>query len=205
MSASYRRFAAVAALGAAASGLLYAVSFIVIARSAPATGATLAGLFLLTGALLSIAVFVALFFGLRDVDPSFAILALLFGVAGAVGSALHGGYDLANGINPPAGLNPNLPSAVDPRGLMTFGLVGIAILVFALLMRRSPGFPSGLAYLGILLGALVEVLYLGRLVILDTTNPGIVVVALLSGFIANPAWYAWIGVHLLRADGQSAT
>ncbi|MDP9324990.1 MAG: hypothetical protein M3O87_00445 [Candidatus Dormibacteraeota bacterium] len=200
MSASYRTFAGIASVGAALSGFLYAVAFVIVARSAPATGATLAGLFLMTTALLATAVMAGLYRELRDVDSSFALWAVLLGVLAMGASAAHGGYDLANGINPPSDAVPTLPSQVDPRGLMTFGVAGLAILVFSWLIQKSPGFPNALAYVGYLSALLVEVLYLGRLVILDATNPVIVVAALAAGFVVNPLWYAWLGVHFLRAS-----
>jgi hypothetical protein len=48
----------------------------------------------------------------------------------ALGAAIHGGYDLANLINLPASAAalPDLPSQVDPRGLLTFGVMGLGLL-----------------------------------------------------------------------------
>src|SRR5438094_2715947 len=196
LTAEYRRFSGFCALAAAVSGLLYSVSFIIIARTAPATGSLLAGLFLLAGGLLATVVMVTLYHLTREVDHGFAAWALAIGVIGALGSAAHGGFDLANGIHPPSATNV-FPSEVDPRGLMTFGLTGIAILVFARLAGQNPAFPPRLAMWGLLAAVLLEVLYLGRLVILDATNPVVVAAALLGGFIVNPVWYGWLGVHLL--------
>ena len=74
-------------------------------------------------------VMVALYERLRATDPAFALWGLVLGVIRALGAAAHGGYDLANAINPPAA-NPladaNLPFALDPRGLLTFGIAGLA-------------------------------------------------------------------------------
>jgi hypothetical protein len=36
--------------------------------------------------------------GVREVDPMFALWGLIIGVAGAIGSVLHGGLDLAETI-----------------------------------------------------------------------------------------------------------
>jgi hypothetical protein len=108
---------------------------------------------------------------------------------------------LANAINIPDEnvFNlANLPSQVDPRGLLTFGMAGIAILVVSMLMSRG-NFPKNLAYMGYLLGILLIVIYLGRLVILDATSPLIVVPALLTGFIINPLWNIWVSINLRRA------
>jgi hypothetical protein len=58
--------------------------------------------------------------------------------------------------------------------------------------------PTALGYLGYIVAALQIILYLGRLILFDATNPVIVVPALLAGFIATPVWYVWLGVSLWR-------
>jgi hypothetical protein len=55
-----------------------------------------------------------------------------------------------------------------------------------------------LGYLAYLSAVLLVVLYLGRLIVLDPTNPLILVPALLNGFLVNPALYVWLGLALLR-------
>ena len=40
--------------------------------------------------------------------------------------------------------------------------------------------------------------YLGRLVIFDPDNALLLVVAAITGFVVNPALYAWLGVILRR-------
>jgi hypothetical protein len=42
------------------------------------------------------------------------------------------------------------------------------------------------------------VIYFGRLVIFNPKSPGLLTVALLTGFVVNPAWYAWLGLELWR-------
>lgn len=190
----FERLSALCAILAAAVGLLYAVAFIVLRNS------LLSGLALMLGGLLTTAVMVALYERLRQADPAFALWALLLGTVGTLGTALHGGYDLANALQPPDVL-PSLPSEVDPRGLSTFGLTGLAIVAIAWLIGRSGQFPRGLGYLGYLLAILTFTLYLGRLIVLDPANPAIAVPALLTGFVVNPAWYAWLGVVLWRGPG----
>jgi hypothetical protein len=74
-----------------------------------------------------------------------------------------------------------LPNPVDPRGLLTFGVAGVALLVVAWLIRCGGRFPGGLGYLGYVSAVLLLALYLGRLVVLDPASPLIVVPALLSG------------------------
>ena len=200
-SKSFERFAGLCAILAGVVGFLYSVAFIVISRPAPELGGLLSALFLLLGGLLSTAALAAVYARLREADAAFALWALLLGLVGAVGAAIHGGYDLSNALHPPATPNLDLPNAIDPRGLLTFGVAGIAMFVVAWLMGRGGGFPKGLGYLGYALAVLLVVIYLGRLIVLQAASPLIVAPALLTGFIVNPAWYIWLGLVLWR--GQS--
>lgn len=187
---SFERFAGTCAILTGTAAFLYAVSFIIL-RSP-----LLSGLFLLLQGLLATAALVAVYRRLMNTDGSFALWALLLGVVGAAGSAIHGGFDLANAINPPPDGIPNLPSQIDPRGLLTFGVMSVAFFTIAWLIGRGEQFPRGLSYWSYLLGAVLLVLYLGRLTILDVSNPVILVPAILGGFIVNPAWYIWLGLSL---------
>jgi hypothetical protein len=194
----YESFAGLCAVLVGIGSFLYAIAFIilVIGERAPELGMLLSSLFLTLIGLFSIAVLVAVYDRLRETDATFALLALLFGIAGALGSAVHGGYDLANAINPPALAAADLPSEIDPRGLLTFAASGIALFIVACLIWKGRQFPIGLAYLGWVSALLLIILYLGRLIALDPTNPVVLVPALLNGFLVNPAWYIWLGVAL---------
>ena len=190
ISRDYERFAAVCAFGAAGCALIYAVALLFLGN------AVVSSLLLATGALLSAAAVVAVYGRLRVTDEGFALLALLLGLAGALGAAVHGGYDLANALQGrPA--DP-VPNPVDPRGLLTFGAAGIGTLIASWLILRSRVFPRGLGYLGLALGALLVVLYLATLLVANARSPLVAVPALLTGLVVNPAWYAWLGVTLWR-------
>ena len=189
---SFERFAGVCAVLTGISGFLYAVAFVILQN------ALLGGLFLMLGGLLTTAVLIAIYERLRGTEAAFALWALLLGMAGALGSAAHGGYDLANAINPISAVSTELPNPVDPRGLLTFGVAGIALFVVAWLIGHGGEFPRGLGYLAYASAALLLALYLGRLIVLDPTNPAILVPALLNGFLINPAFYLWLGLALLR-------
>ncbi len=199
------RVGGICAILAGVAGFCYAVSFVLVAPAAPGAGALLSALFLLTGGFLSTAALVAVYARLREVEPSAALWALLLGVGAAGGSAIHGGYDLALALHPSAVPVAELPSQVDPRGLLTFAGAASAIFVVSWLMQRSTTFPRGLAALGYVLAALLVMIYLGRLIVLDPSSPLILGPAALAGFIVNPAWYLWLGLSLLGRNRRHIT
>ena len=103
-SASYQRFAGVCAVLAGVFTLGYSIAFIVLAN------VTLSSLALLATGLLGTVVLVALYERVQGADASFALWALLLAVAGALGAAIHGGYDLANALHPPTVPRPICPA-----------------------------------------------------------------------------------------------
>ena len=192
VSITYERFGGLCAILVGVSGFLYSVAFVILRST------SLSALFLLLTGLLGTATLVAIYARLRETDVSFALWALLLGTVSALGSALHGGYDLANALNPPATTNLDLPSQIDPRGMLTFGVAGLALWVMAWLILRGVQFPRGLGYLGYVTAALLIIIYLARLIVLDATSPLVLVPALLAGFVASPVWYVWLGLNLWR-------
>lgn len=196
MNTSFERFGGWMAILAAVAGFLYAVSFVVLQNQ------LLYALFLMLLGLYAVPASLALYYRVRGTDAGFAQMALLFGLVGAAGTAIHGGYDLANAINPPTSIPANLadlPSQVDPRGLLVFGFTGIGLFVFSWLMTKNATFGKTLAYLGCLSAILFIILYLGRLIVLSPTNPIILIPVLLNGFIVSPLFYAMLGMALMRA------
>jgi hypothetical protein len=191
LSPAYDGLASICAILAGLVGLVYAVSFVLL--RAPVAFSTA----LLVGGLLTAVALVALYGRLRAVDAGFAGLALVFGLAGALGAAVHGGYDLANALNPivPVG---DLPNAVDPRGLLTFGVAGLGLLLAGWLITRVGTLPRALGYLGYVTGALFVLLYLARLIVLNPASPLVLAPAALAGFIGAPAFYLWLGWALRR-------
>ena len=148
-TSSFERFAGLSAILAGITGLLYSISFVILKNDA------LIALFLMLGGVFSTAVLVAVYNRLKETDASFALWALFLSISGAFGAIIHGGYDLANAINPTAAnvALANLPSAIDPRGLLTFGVAGLGLFVMAWLMGRGGQFPRGLSYWGYLLSS----------------------------------------------------
>lgn len=195
----FNNVAALCAMLIAMTAFGYTLALTAVSAAAPGAGVFLGAVFLMLGGLLAAPVQVALYHRLRRVDDAWALLALLFGVAGAFGASMHAGYDLANAVHPPgvgAQALAGLPSQVDPRGLLTFGVGGASLVIIAWLMGRDPMFPKGLGTLGYALAVLLIVLYLGRLILLSSIHPVMLVVTVLSGFLVGPAWYGWLGIVL---------
>ena len=197
-SRSFERSSGASAIVVGIGGFLYSVAFVIVARSSPQTGAFLSALFLFLGGIVAIQVLAAVYRRLRDVDAGFALVAFMFGFAGALGSAIHGAHDLAILLHPPTSPLTDFPNAVDPRGVLTFGVSGLAVIVVARLMTRGGGFPRGLALLGYLSGILLVLIYLGRLIVFDPASPLLLGPAALEGFIVNPVWYIWLGFMFWR-------
>jgi hypothetical protein len=91
-----------------------------------------------------------------------------------------------------------MPHPMDPRGLLTFGMSGLGLAVLAWQSRRSGTLPRNLGTLGMLVGILLVVVYLGRLIILTPTNPLVAIPAAATGFLLSPAFYIWLGLELRR-------
>ncbi len=184
---SFQKKIALSSLAAGVSWFLYAY-FFVIARDP-----LVSSLFLTLAGLTSAEVFVGLFIKLRGVDEGWALIALLFGVVGAVGTAIHGGYDLAVALHPSTAMTFDLPNQVDPRGLLAFGVTGLAILKYSYLSWIGKKFSQNLSLLGFVSGALLIIIYLGRLIVVNPAEPILKYPILIEGFIVNPLWYLWIG------------
>ena len=188
---SFDRMAGMAALAGAALSLIYAVAFVVLQKP------LLSAVALMAGGVLSA---VALFAVYQRVKPagSLATLGLVLGLAGTMGAAVHGAYDLAVVLHPEAGAALTGPLPVDPRGFLTFGVAGLGVLVLSWAGLKVGGFPRSLLYLGLVFGLLLVLIYLGRLIILDPANILVLAPAALTGVIVSPVWYAWVGWLLLK-------
>ena len=198
MNADFERDGGLAAIGAAVAGLLYSLAFVVLDDDLTS------GLFLLLTGLLTIVALTAAYGRVRAVEAGFSLLALIFGVIGSAGAAIHGGFDLAYEIESEAP-RPAIPNFVDPRGMLTFGFTGLAVLLIAWLARRGGVLPARLGLVGYALGVLLILLYLARLIVVDSDNPAVAAPALLAGFVAGPAWWLWLGLELLRGAKARAT
>lgn len=186
----FDRLAGACAIGAAVLALVYSVAFVVLRQPLLYSAALLAGSLLST-----VAVF-AVYERVRDAG-SLARVGIVLGIAGLLGAAVHGAFDLAVAIHPEEAGSGGGPFPVDPRGFLTFGLTGLGVLLLSWAGLGLARLPRGLLYLGLVFGALLMVIYLARLIILTATNPLVAGPAALTGLIVGPLWYAWIGWLLL--------
>jgi hypothetical protein len=194
-------WAGLAAIAAGIGGIVYAVAFLggVVLGANPALGMLVASIALMLGGVLSLVVLVAVYRRVSAVSHGIALIGLALALMGSFGAVVHGGYDLANVLNPPAAdviTDAGLPSPVDPRGLLTFGVSGLGLLVLAAEARRSRALSRRVSNLGVLLGLMLVVVYLGRLIVLVPTNLLVAVPAAFTGVILAPVFYILLGLEL---------
>jgi hypothetical protein len=184
----YWKKASIISILAGAAWLAYAYFFIV------AGDQLWYSFFLVIAGLASLETAIALYLRVRDVDEGWALIALVLGIAGALGIAIHGAYDLANAFNPPMEANLDLPSQIDPRGFLAFFVTGAALLKFSYLAWVGKKLPNNLLIVGLISGILTILIYIARLTVLSPTHPMLQYPVLIEGFLVNPLWYVWLGL-----------
>jgi hypothetical protein len=189
MGASFERFAGWASILAGVAGAGYAVAFVVL-KNGP-----LSAQFLTLAPLLALPGLIAVYDRVREIDGSFAILALALGAFGSLAASSHGVYDLSNALHPPTAV-PDVPFQLDPRGYGTFALTGLSLMILAGLAGRTPELPGWVSPLGLALGVFLVLTFLARLVVLDATSVLVLLPALLSGLL-SPVFFVLLGAWLL--------
>jgi hypothetical protein len=218
------RFAGIAALLAGGFSILYAVVFLVIAPRTEYGGTLLAWIILAVSGALSGAVYVALFQRTRIVSEGLALWGMLIGTAAS-------GATMANGIYQALLVSASqtadeasrraaetamlLPSEVDPKGLSTFLVFGIASFVFGWLMLRVgmaaaqtprrrasdvPPLPRNIGYAGMANAVLLMLLFLS---FVFGIQPLVLLSGGLSSVVVTPLWWIWIARSLLGEEGRS--
>lgn len=197
---SFGRFAGLCSLAVAFGALAFSAIFAVIVGGS-SQGKPFFAL-LLGGAILTVPVVVAIFQRLRETDEAFALTALVLGLLGALGGILHGGYELAALETPPAeGYYPGLESVT--KGVLRYGSSGLALVLVGWLILRGARLPRPLGYLGIFGGALLVLIYFGRLY--DFITPAShtsLIPPFLYGFIVHPLFYGTLGLVLWREGAR---
>jgi hypothetical protein len=186
---TFARVSSVCAYLAALAGLGYSIVFVATTDDDTRFGEGLEGALLLAGGMLAVAVAAGLYERVREREPGFALLALLFGAGGGFGAAIHGAYQLALAVEGTPETTA-LPNAVDPRGFLTFGVTAAAVGLFAWLLEGR------LRAIGFVFAVLLAILWIGRLVGGDADDVALLLPAALAGFVASPVWYVSVGREL---------
>lgn len=192
-SPSLDRVAGPCATAVGIGGLLYGALFAWIVAGSPDWVPELWFALLLGGGLVTVAVSVALYLRLRAVDEGLALTALLLGLAGSLGGAVHGAFNLAAQINP---ASVGEEASPDPGGVFRYLTAGLALSLVGWLViaGRSSGLPKRLGQLALLSGAILVYVYVGRLYdfITPATRPTLWA-PFLYGLVLHPVLYLWLG------------
>ena len=201
-------------------GVLYVALIVLPGAKPPAEVLTsfstqITNLLLAASGIFGIVASVAIFERLRKVSEGWARVALWLGVIGAVMGGLHGWSDVVrNPVLAQFYADPttasvstvvgSLPSTVDPRGIGTFGLTGLSILIISQLIYRADGLPRRLGMIALLSSALLGLIFLGTVLWADGTGPNFarylfLIPGPIQAIIVGPLYYIWFGM-LLRRD-----
>jgi hypothetical protein len=195
MTPTFQRVGKWAAIKAAVASIVFTVTFALYVREGYHWAQWASAITLTILGILVVVVFVALHARMKAAEPELALLALIAGLTGGLGSMIHGAYDIAV-LAKPVSEKSNLPSQVDPRGFLTFAITGVAILLFSWLAIRTATLPRRVAQIGVVGGLLLVVVYFGRLIALDPNNNVIRIAAVVSGLLVVPAFYLGVAREL---------
>jgi hypothetical protein len=222
---TFERVGAMSAALVAALSVLYAIAYLLITPSAqrgsnvdhfyrsylahPA-GLRMASICLMVSGLAVGVAVVALASRLTGSRQPGLTWATIVGVAAGLATAAHGLGDLVgvdklahryaagdSAIRAAATVSHLNPSAVDPRGLATFGAAGLVVLVLSLSLRSAR---RGLGSFGIMLGADLLLLFVASALSL---NAAVLVTGGLASVVLGPIW--WSGVARLLWASPAVT
>jgi hypothetical protein len=199
-----RDFVRMAGLASIAAGLAVAAHAVahlarVLAEGEPGAAGSLAATAFMAGSILIVVAFAGLYRHVLNGDAGFALLALLLGAVSGIGGLINGGYDLAIALAPEGSQLPqDVPNPMNPRGLLSHGVGGLAVVVAGIVIARRGLLSRALAAWSHLTGGTLIVAYLAQLLIVRETHPVVVGLAAVAGLLTLPAWLIWLGVELRR-------
>jgi hypothetical protein len=225
LSWPFERVAALAAVGVGLCSLAYAIVFLGLVPSDQRSdnaatfyasylkdggGALNASWALLAAAgLASTLVIVALYARLRADSPAWAAWAAGIGLVGALLSCVHGVEEIAQNTKlddlwrsgdaatrAALTVSNSVPSAADPRGLASFGLAGLFMLVVGALLLRGAALPRALGWVALADGVLLLLLFVGSAFKVDLL---VLLPGGLASVVVGPLWWFWVGVRLWGA------
>ena len=133
MTKTFAAIAAGAGLVAAAAGLVYTVTFALVVQKGYHWAQWASSVALLIGALAALVVFVGAHRQFTGDEADLGLLALIIGAVGSAAALMHAVFDIAVLAKPSAGsgaAGSSAPFQMDPRGLGTFALTGLALGLF---------------------------------------------------------------------------
>lgn len=210
MNRSYERFGGLSALIVGALSILYAIFYLVITRQNEALGTLGSWILLSLSGIFSSAAFVALYLRLRPASEGFALWGLALGLFSSFATLTHGAYQaLLLTTAPAAGeaqraaieLVRMAPSQIDPAGLGTFGLIGLASLVTGLIIIVGGRLPRTLGYLAVVNAVLLIALFFASAANAQTL---ILITGGLTSVIVGPVFWIWLGRELRREMAPAA-
>lgn len=219
---TYQKFAGAAAFIVALSSLSYGLVYLLLVPTAQKqlaktadslnsfaanpTGRQIASLLLALGGLAASAAIVGVYRRVREVHEGWALWSLLIGFTYGILTSIYGISitvlfpilsDLYQGGSAATQASVlaigHLPSPLDPFGFTKFVLSGIWLLITGVLMLRSSYFGRPLAYLTLIAGIGVILLFLG-----NVTNTSVLVLAtgLPGSAVIGPLFWLWVGYTL---------
>lgn len=201
---TYSRFGGLSAMLVGALSILYAIFFLVITPRNESLGAAGSWIILAVSGIFSSAAFVALYERLRPTSSGFALWALALGLFSSFATLSHGVYQaLLLMTLPSAGESQRtaielvrmVPSQLDPAGLGTFGIIGLASLVTGFLILAGRRLPRALGYLAVVNALLLIALFFANAAGAQTL---ILLTGGLTSVIVGPIWWIWLGRELRR-------
>jgi hypothetical protein len=198
LSKPFERFAGLSAILLGIGGFVYAAVFAyIVAANAPAGVRELWFGILLLGGILSTVAWVALYQILKETEASVAVLALALGLMGSLGGVLHGAANLNRTMQAPGAGQPEFP--LDPRGILRYGVAGLALLLIGWLILRGGSFPRWVGLIAYAGGAVLVFIYIGRLYdFITPETKATLIPPFLFGFVLYPALFIGIGLRLLQ-------
>ena len=204
MKRSFQQFGGLSAILVGILSIIYAVFYLLISRQNPDLGINGSWIVLALSGIFSSAAYVALYQLTNQTAPGVTLWALALGVAASLATLLHGAYE-STLIKTIAEASPDqqaalavlqqLPSQVDPAGLMAFFVTGVVSLLFSYLIINQAVLSRALGTLGIVNGLVLVILYLASANQIQTL---ILVSGGLTSVILGPIWWICLGVKLTQ-------
>jgi hypothetical protein len=212
-----------AGIAIAALGVVYAVAYLVVTPSAQRgsdteralrsyldhpTGLRLAALCLFAAGLAGVVAWTALTVRLARTQGGAALVTGALGLVATLATAAHGLGDLLGldvlahryetgdaATRAAVRVQAAMPSAVDPRGLFTFGIAGAAVAVAGFLLGRDGAATRRVGRLGVVTGLDMVALFACTAVGFDL---GVLVTGGLASVVLGPTWWVLVVRELGR-------